>query len=125
MHIMMNTQRTISITEARRRIFEIADEVQAPHKVYTLTADGKPKAVIMSAEEYESWVETMEVERLFPDLDKEIAETDDAVRTGAYKKWASLEDMAARRGSTVAVAERPKKKYGIQSKNKTKSRKEA
>lgn len=119
----MNTQRTISITEARKRIFEIADEVQAPHKVYTLTADGKPKAVIMSAEEYESLVETMEVERIFPDLDKEIAETDEAVRTGSYKKWASLEDMMARR--TSVVSEKPKKKYGIQSKNKTKSRKEA
>lgn len=120
---MMNTQRTISISEARKRIFEIADEVQAPHKVYTLTSDGIPKVVIMSAEEYESWVETMEVERIFPDLDKEIAETDEAVRTGVYKKWASLEDMVARR--TLAVAEKPKKKYGIRTKNKTKSRKEA
>lgn len=120
---MMNTQRTISISEARKRIFEIADEVQAPHKVYTLTADGKPKAVIMSAEEYESWVETMEVQRLFPDIDKEIAETNEAVRTGAYKKWASLEDMMTRR--IFVGVEKLKKKHGIQSKNKIKSRKKS
>ena len=50
-----------SISEARKRIFDIANEVQVPERVYTLTADGKPKAVIMSAEEYESWMETMEV----------------------------------------------------------------
>ena len=117
---MMNTQRTISISEARKRIFEIADEVQSPHKVFTLTADGKPRAVIMSAEEYESWVETMEVERLFPDLDKEIFETDEAVRTGAYKKWASLEGLEKKWG-LVDVAEKPKRKYGVHSSNKTKS----
>lgn len=119
----MDVKRTISISEARKRIFGIADEVQAPNKVYTLTADGKPKVVIMSAEEYESWVETMEVMRVFPDLDKEIAETDEAVRTGAYKKWVSLEDMMAKR--SFVMAEKPKKKYGVHSKNKIKSRKKA
>jgi prevent-host-death family protein len=119
----MNTKTTISISEARKRIFDIADEVQAPYKVYTLTSDGKPKAVIMSAEEYESWVETMEVLREFPDLDKEVAETDKAVRTGEYKKWASLEDMIAKR--PFVVAEKSKKRYGIHSKNKIKSRKKA
>lgn len=122
---MMNTQRTISITEARKRIFEIADEVQAPHKVYTLTADGRPKAVIMSAEEYESLIETVEVERIFPDLDKEIAETDEAVRTGAYKKWASLEDLKRDWGMAVKVAEKPKRKYGVQTSHKTKSTKKS
>lgn len=120
---MTNTKTTISISEARRRIFDIADEVQAPNKVYTLTADGRPKAVIMSAEEYESWTETMEVLREFPDLDKEIAETDEAVRTGEYKKWATLEDMIAKR--PLVVAEKPKKRYGIHLKNKIKSRKKA
>ncbi len=114
----MDVKRTISISEARKRIFEIAEEVQAPHKIYTLTADGKPKAVIMSAEEYESWVETMEVMRIFPDLEKDIAETDEAVRTGEYKKWATLEDMIARR--PVVVAEKAKRKYGVHSKTKAK-----
>ncbi len=119
----MDTQRTISISEARKRIFDIAEEVQAPHKVYTLTADGKPKAVIMSAEEYESWVETMEVMRVFPELDKEIAETDEAVRTGECKKWVTLETMIAKR--PFGAAEKPKKKYGVHLKNKVKSGKEA
>lgn len=120
---MINIKTTISISEARKRIFDIANEVQAPNKVYTLTADGRPKAVIMSAEEYESWMETMEVLREFPDLDKEVAETDEAVRTGEYKKWATLEDMIARR--PLAVAEKSKKTYGIRTKNKIKSRKKS
>lgn len=39
---------------------------------YTLTDKGRPKAVVMSAEEFESWAETLEVMRDFPNLDKDI-----------------------------------------------------
>ena len=117
----MNSKRTISISEARKRIFEIADEVQVPHKVYTLTADGKPKAVVMSAEEYESLMETIEVNRIFPNLDKEVAETNKALKTGEYKKWPTLDDLKKDWG--FAVAEKPKKKYGVRTKSKTKSKK--
>lgn len=119
----MNIKNILSITEARNRIFKIAEEVQTPNKVYILTSDGKPKAVIMSAEEYESMVETMEVERIFPDLDKDITETEKAFRTGEYKKWPTFKDLKKDWG--FAVAEKPKKKYGIRSANKTKSKKKS
>lgn len=116
----MNTKTTISITEARKRIFEITEEVQVPHKIYTLTADGKPKAVIMSAEEYESWMETMEVERIFPNLDKDIAEVKKAMKTGAWKKWTTLEQLERKWG--LVVAEKPKNTYGkISTRNNKKS----
>jgi len=117
----MDIKTTISITEARKRIFDIAKEVQTPNRVYTLTSDGKPKAVIMSAEEYESMIETMEVERIFPDLDKDIVETKKAIKTGEYKKWQTLGDLKKDWG--FAVAEKSKKKYGIHSTNKTKGKK--
>lgn len=119
----MDTKRTISITEARKRIFDIAEEVQTPSKVYTLTADGKPKVIMMSAEEYESWVETMEVNRIFPNLDKDISEVKKALKTGEHKNWATLEDLEKKWG--FAVAEKSKKKYGVQNRNKTKSTKKS
>ena len=119
----MNTKTTLSITEARKRIFEITEEVQASHKTYTLTADGKPKAVIMSAEEYESWQETMEVIADFPDLDKDIKETEKAWKSGEWKNWKTLEQLETKYG--LAVAEKPAKKYGIHTKAKTKGRKGA
>lgn len=108
---MINSKTTISISEARKRIFDIADEVQAPNKVYTLTADGKPKAVIMSAEEYESWTETMEVLRDCPDIFERIAESDRALKTGDWSNFVAWEDI--KKGWGV-VAEKPKKKYGLQ-----------
>lgn len=121
----MDIKRTISISEARKRIFKIADEVQAQNKAYTLTADGKPKAVIMSAKEYESWVETMEVLSDFPDIRKDIAETEEAIRTGEYKKWSTLNDLQRDWGMAVQVAEKPKKKYGLHSFSQTKSKKKS
>ena len=114
---------TISITEARKRFFDIADEVQKPNNFYTLTERGKPKVVIMSAEEYESIIETMEVERIFPDLDKDVAEAEEAFRTGEYKKWSTLDDLKKDWG--FAVADKSKKKYGVRSTNKTKSKKKS
>lgn len=107
----INVKTTISISEARKRIFDIAEEVQTPNKVYTLTADGKPKAVIMSAEEYESWTETMEVLRDCPDIFERIAESDRAAKTGDWSNFVKWEDVKKEWG--VVVAEKPKKKYDI------------
>ena len=121
----MDVKRTISISEARKRIFDIAEEVQVPERVYTLTADGRPKAVIMSALEYESLLETISVLEEFPDIKKDIEEADEAFRTGEYKKWPTLDDLKREWGMAVKVAERPKRKYGIHTHSKAKSKKGA
>ena len=47
----------------------------------------------MSAEEFESWQETLEVMKDFPDLDKDIEETESAIKSGEYKKWITLEEI--------------------------------
>jgi antitoxin YefM len=122
-HIMISTKTTISISEARRRIFNIADEVQAPHRVYSLTADGKPKAVIMSAEEYESWIETMEVLRDCPDIFERIAESDRAVKTGDWSNFVTLEKLGKELGIVNMATQKVKKNYGVQSRNRKKGKK--
>lgn len=119
----MSIKNTLPITEARKKIFDIADAVQKPGVYYTLTEKGRPKAVMMSAEEYESLVETLEVERIFPNLDKDIEETEKAFKSGEYKKWPTLEDLKKDWG--FSVAEKPKKKYGVRSANKAKSKKKS
>lgn len=50
----MNTKTTVPISEARKNIFSIASEVQNPNVYYTLTERGRPKAVLISAEKFES-----------------------------------------------------------------------
>lgn len=120
---MISAKRTISISEARKHIFDIAEDVQVPERVYTLTADGKPKAVVMSVEEYESLLETIAVLEDFPDIKKDIAEADKAFRTGEYKTWSTLDDLKREWGMVVKVAEKPKRKYGVHTSSKTKSKK--
>lgn len=115
----MNSKTTLSISEARKRIFEIAEEVQKPGKQYTLTENGVPKVVIMSAEEYESWLETMEVMRIFPDLDKKIAKVKNDIAKNDFSDYISFEEVKKKYGF---VADAPKKKYGVRTPNPKKRR---
>ncbi len=121
-YVHMNTKTTIPISEARKRIFEIAEEVQKPGNYYTLTEKGRQKAVLMSAEDFESWQETMEVMREFPNLKKDIEETDRAVKSGEYKKWTTLEDLLKEYGY---VADKGKNKYHVSIKNRARGKKAA
>lgn len=117
----MNTKTTLPISEARRKIFDIAEEVQKPNTHYMLTERGRPKAVIMSAEEFESWIETMEVMREFPDLNKDIAEINRAVKSGKYKKWTTLDELFKEYGF-VSIKNRAKSKKSTRANSKNISR---
>ena len=118
----MDTKTILSISEARKKIFKIAEEVQKLSNYYTLTKKGRPKAVLMSADEFESWRETMEVMHEFPDLDKDVKKVDRAVKAGKYKKWETLDDIMAEYG--YIVADKCKAiKYDVGSKNRKRSAK--
>lgn len=60
----MKTKTTLSVSEARKNIFEIIDKVQKPNVYYTLTERGKPKAVILSTEKFEYLVDKRNAELL-------------------------------------------------------------
>ena len=81
---------TISVSEARKRIFDITKKVQNPDCVFTLTENGKPSAVILSADEFESWLETLEVSREYPDLKKDIKGLEKDLRDGKTASYTSL-----------------------------------
>lgn len=117
----MNSKYTIPISEARKKIFDIAEHVQKPGVYFTLTEKGRAKAVMLSAEEFDSLIETLEVMRIFPDLEKEFAETDEAIRTGEYKKWTSLDNLLAEKG--YILKDKLKKKYEVRRQAQAKSRK--
>ena len=118
----MNIKTTLPISEARKIIFDIAEEVQKPNNYYTLTEKGRPKAVIMSAEDFESWAETVEVMREFPKLDRDIAEAKMDIRTGKYKKYQTLDGL---KKSWGLIADKSAKKYGVSTVHKAKRSKAA
>jgi len=117
----MRVKTTIPISEARKNIFKIANDVQEPGNYYTFTENGRPKAVILSAEEFESWQETIDVSQEMPDLSKDIKKFEKEHTKGEYKDWITLEELLAKEG--FLIADKAKNRYGIPVKNQTAGRK--
>jgi len=115
----MSKQKTLPISEARKRIFDIAEDVQKPGQYYTLTEKGRAKAVIMSAEEFDSLMETLEVMEEFPDLPKDIAQVDRDIKSGKYKSYTTLEEILAKEG--YVLADKAKTSYAVSGKIRKKS----
>lgn len=114
----MRSKTTISITEARRKIFDIAEEVQKPGVYYTFTEKGRPKAVLMSAEEFDSLLETLEILGN-PEVMKRIEQAEKEYKKGEYVTWEDLKSelgYPARAG--FVFADKGKKKYSAKRKRK-------
>lgn len=72
---------TLSITEARRHLLELVKKVKDLFDRVIITKKGKPEAVIMSYEEFEGWLETLDIMN-DPELVKEIEEAERDIRAG-------------------------------------------
>lgn len=108
----MDSKTTIPISEARKRIFEIAEEVQKPDTYYTLTENGRAKAVLMSAEQFDSIMETIDILSDPAVLDN-IKKAEEEYKKGDYQTWEELKKeigFGQEKESTL-VCEKPKKKY--------------
>ncbi len=105
---MVDASRTISITEARKRIFEIADEVQTPGVHFTLTEKGKPRMLVMSPEEFEGWMETLDIMAEDPGALDAIKEAQEDFKKGYY---VTLEELRKEYG--ISDTSRPKRKKRI------------
>lgn len=114
----MNSKTTIPITEARKRIYEIANEITTKGKRYFFTERGKPTLVLMSLEEYEGWNETMEILKEMPDIMKDIKKAEKEYREGktiSFEKvlrelgYNKLADDYENRISNRAQPKRPKR----------------
>jgi len=117
----MSNLTTIPITEARKKLFQIAKKVQTPGIFYTLTEKGRPKVVLMSAEEFDSWKETLEVMAEFPDLKKDMEQVEKDIKSGDYKKYPTLEEVMMEHG--YMLADKGKRKYHVDDKVRKKSQK--
>ena len=53
--------KTIPLKEARQNFSTLVDRVDRLSERFVVTKNGTPRAVLMSAEEFESWVETLEI----------------------------------------------------------------
>jgi prevent-host-death family protein len=53
--------KTIAVSDARQNLPELVNRMRTLLDRVVITRNGKPEAVMMAFEEYESWVETLEL----------------------------------------------------------------
>ena len=55
--------KTMPLSEVKTKLSELVDAVEGRDEVVTITRNGKPVAIIVSKDEYDGWLETVEIMR--------------------------------------------------------------
>ena len=79
----------MSISDARANLPDVVSKVNKTMSRVTITVNGKPKAVLVSAEELESLEETAEVLSI-PHIREDIKKSREQIKRGEY---ISLKDL--------------------------------
>ena len=109
----MNIKTTIPATEARKKFFDILSKVERAGAPVTITVNGIPKAVLMNAEDFDSWEETLEI-MSDPKLVKGIEESKKELKRGEY---VTLDELMEEKGLTF-VRDKSRNEYTIVRKTK-------
>ncbi|MEK7142905.1 MAG: type II toxin-antitoxin system Phd/YefM family antitoxin [Patescibacteria group bacterium] len=105
-------KKTITITEGRKELFRIAEEVQKPDTQFVFTVEGKPGVVLMSVDEYDSLMETMEI-LSNPEIIRDIRQAEKDYREGKYSSWEEVKkELALMKEPAPALRDKSRKKYG-------------
>ena len=75
------TDGTTPLTDARNRLSEIVDEVTTTGSELTITKHGRPVAVVIGYDDYESLIETLNI-LSDPEAMTALAEAEDDLTTG-------------------------------------------
>lgn len=78
--------KTLPITEARANLTNLVNRAKNRLDEYIITVNGRPAAVIMSADEYEGWKETNEI-LADKKLMKDIRQSEKEIAKGKWKDW--------------------------------------
>ncbi len=92
----MDMKKIISINKASKDFIKIIEDVQKDNNYYILTEKGKAKVIVMSYDDFDGWMETIDVALTYPDILKDAKELDKDVKSGAYKQYVSLEEVIAK-----------------------------
>jgi antitoxin YefM len=82
--------KTLSLSEVKMKLSELVDRVHSMDEEVVITKNGRPAAVLISPEEFESWKETIEI-LASPDLMDENRRGLAALRKGS--KIYTLEEL--------------------------------
>ena len=85
----LDMPKVVPLTEARASLSELVDSVEREHEQVVITRNGKPVALLVSPDEWESMEETIEV-LSDPELMAVLAESERDVQAGRVY---TLEDV--------------------------------
>ena len=80
----------LSLSEAKMKLSELVEAVYSTDEEIVITKNGRPAAVLVSPEEFESWKETIEIASS-PDLMDEIRQGLEALKK--KRKLYTLEEL--------------------------------
>ena len=78
--------KTLSITKAREELTTLVHNANSKLDEYVITVNGSPAAVLISATEYDSWKESIEI-LSDPTLVKAISEAEKDIVKGNIYDW--------------------------------------
>ena len=84
--------KTLPLSEVKVKLSAIIAGVVRRSDEIIITRNGKPAAVIISADEYDSRRETQEIKR-DPDLMKQIRESEEEYKRGDYKEYKTKKEL--------------------------------
>ncbi len=117
-------QLTVSITQAAGKIDKLSKKISKEGGYVVLLRTGRPESVLLSVKEFESFKETVEVLREFPELPEEYRRIKRALEKGEGASWKNLEEVVSEYEG-YKINERASQEYGVQNKNNSSSRKRA
>ena len=82
----MAAQNFINATDARNNFFDLLDKVKKNPYPINITVKGIPEAVIMSKEEFDGWIATIET-LSDTELMKSIRQSEKDIKAGRYRDW--------------------------------------
>ena len=101
----MSEEIILSITQARKKIFEVAEQVSAGED-YILTERGSAKVVMISAKKYAQWKKTIQILNKVPELADEMLSREENIK---MKNYIRLEKAIEDEG--FIVSEKTKSHY--------------
>ncbi len=81
--------KTLSITKAREELTTLVHNARSKLDEYVITVNGSPAAVLISASEYDSWKESVEI-LSDPSLVKSIAKAEKDIVKGKVYDWEKI-----------------------------------
>ena len=118
---MTNANLFITATKARNNFFGLLEKIKKGPFPVNITVKGIPEVVMISKEEYDSWVATMET-LSDPELMASIKQSKEDFKAGRYKTWEKVKKELGL--DDYLVADKGKGKY-VPSRTVKSSRKRA